>query len=143
MNTISRYSLLFLLLALGSSSFIMPKDRKPKKGKMCKTEKNCTDLENPCKCWCSVKCGPRDKTEDDEPIYFNKDEDPFGKGCYCQQRDLDLYDKNCAGKQKRKRVERKEVVVEEKVAESECPSCQTYTERVVESEPACTTCTAK
>ncbi len=59
----------------------------------CTTKDQCFNDKN-CQCWCSVKCGYRKKTANDSPLYIEND--PNGKFCYCQQRDIDLYDQNCA-----------------------------------------------
>ena len=45
------------------------------------------------KCWCSQKCGYRDKTDKDHPIYIENDRN--GKFCYCKQWDLDYFEENC------------------------------------------------
>lgn len=82
------YGLLGVIL-LGSS--ISAKDAV----KLC-DEKHCSDLnDKSCKCWCSVKCGPRAKGvggngEVDTPRW-NKEH----KKCFCQDRDEDLYVENC------------------------------------------------
>lgn len=54
-----------------------------------KNKRACQDLNNSCQCYCSWKCGPRDKQPDDKPIYVEND--PAGIYCYCKQRDLDNY----------------------------------------------------
>lgn len=54
---------------------------------ICPTKQTCKDKGNACQCWCSHKCGPRDKEEDDNPVYVN--DDPYGNYCYCKQWDLD------------------------------------------------------
>lgn len=54
-----------------------------------KNKRGCQDLNNPCQCYCSWECGPRDKTPDDKPVYVEND--PAGIYCYCKQRDLDHY----------------------------------------------------
>ncbi len=53
----------------------------------------CTDQisckNNPkCQCYCSVKCGPRDKKSTDNPIWVEKDN--LGHHCYCADRDWNL-----------------------------------------------------
>lgn len=57
---------------------------------ICPTKEDCTII-NQCKCWCSHKCGPRDKVKDDKPIFLMSD--PNGNYCYCNQWDLDNYDR--------------------------------------------------
>lgn len=53
----------------------------------CKTQISCKN--NPkCQCYCSVKCGPRDKKPTDQPIWVEKDE--LGHHCYCADRDWKL-----------------------------------------------------
>lgn len=72
-------------------------EEKPK----CTSETDCKNLKNECQCYCSFKCGFRDKIVEDDPITgVKKDEpiyipdDPNGKFCYCKQRDVDFYNKN-------------------------------------------------
>lgn len=55
---------------------------------ICPTKEDCTVI-NSCKCWCSHKCGPRDKVKDDKPVFLMSD--PNGNYCYCNQWDLDNY----------------------------------------------------
>lgn len=53
----------------------------------CKDQISCKN--NPkCQCYCSVKCGPRDKKPTDKPIWVEKDE--LGHHCYCADRDWNL-----------------------------------------------------
>ena len=59
----------------------------------CTNENSCINDKN-CQCWCSVKCGFRDKKSDDRPVYVENDSN--GKHCYCKQWDLDNYDMKCA-----------------------------------------------
>lgn len=55
----------------------------------CRTEKSC--VNNPkCQCYCSVKCGFRDKVEEDSPVWVEND--PNGKYCYCKEWDLNHYE---------------------------------------------------
>ena len=56
-------------------------------------KKGCQDLNSPCQCYCSVKCGPRLKKSDDKPVYVEND--PEGHYCYCKQWDLDNYKTKC------------------------------------------------
>lgn len=58
----------------------------------CTSKEACVSDPN-CQCWCSVKCGWRDKKEGDHPIYVKND--PNGKHCYCKQWDFDHYEDNC------------------------------------------------
>src|SRR6201984_2963687 len=75
-----------LILALGLLA-ACSSDPKAQCGKdNCATDPNC-------QCWCSVKCGYRDKTKDDHPVWIEND--PNGKGCYCKQWDHDHYEDNC------------------------------------------------
>jgi hypothetical protein len=57
---------------------------------ICPTKEDCTVI-NACKCWCSHKCGPRDKVKDDKPVFLMSD--PNGAYCYCNQWDVDNYDR--------------------------------------------------
>ena len=41
-----------------------------------------------CQCYCSIKCGPRDKKSTDKPIWVDKDD--LGHHCYCADRDWNL-----------------------------------------------------
>lgn len=57
------------------------------------TKPRCKDMisckNNPkCQCYCSVKCGPRDKKPTDKPIWVDKDD--LGHHCYCADRDWNL-----------------------------------------------------
>jgi len=52
----------------------------------------CQDRKNCDKCYCSFKCGPRDKKPDDTLIWI--EDDPNGIYCYCKQRDVDYFKKN-------------------------------------------------
>lgn len=61
---------------------------KPANDVICPTKEDCTVI-NACKCWCSHKCGPRDKVKDDKPVFLMSD--PNGNYCYCNQWDLDNY----------------------------------------------------
>lgn len=62
---------------------------------ICPTKEDCT-ITNQCKCWCSHKCGPRNKVKDDKPIFLMSD--PYGNYCYCNQWDIDNYDR-CKAKE--------------------------------------------
>ena len=92
----SKNYLLFLtLLTISFSNF------GEKKGKLCNGRKSCvsgvpgSNVKSSCQCYCSVKCGPREKEKDDRPVYVEND--PNGKYCYCKQWDLDNYSVNeCA-----------------------------------------------
>jgi len=64
-------------------------------GEKCKSKTMCTD-KSKCDCWCSQKCGYRKKTENDKPVYVEKD--AYGKFCYCKEWDLDHYEDNCIDK---------------------------------------------
>lgn len=88
----SKNYLLFLLISIVSFSILTAEDA------ICPTQQNCKNLNNPCKCYCSHKCGPRDKKADDRPIWIEND--PEGNFCYCKQWDLDNYKKRCAVKNK-------------------------------------------
>lgn len=52
-------------------------------------EERCKDLNDPCRCFCAYKPGPRDKTDDDMPVFIEND--PAGIYCYCKPRDLKKY----------------------------------------------------
>lgn len=55
----------------------------------CKTEANCEDINNNCQCFCAIARNSRDKVlGQDHPIFYQRHQDPFGKGCYCGARDL-------------------------------------------------------
>jgi hypothetical protein len=76
---------------------------------LCNTEEGCKNRDNKnCTCWCSVECGPRHKKPTDVgPLWKEGAEDKYGKKCYCQQRDIDLYEPNqCALKEKQKALEK-------------------------------------
>lgn len=61
-------------------------------GSQCQTREACMNDAN-CKCWCSVQCGYRKKTDNDSPVFIPNDRN--GKFCYCKQWDLDYYEDNC------------------------------------------------
>ncbi len=61
-------------------------------GPKCTTAENCAS-DPKCQCWCSRKCGFRNKKPDDSPIYITNDSN--GKFCYCKQWDFDNYQDNC------------------------------------------------
>ena len=58
----------------------------------CQTKDACM-TDRSCQCWCSVKCGFRNKEASDHPVYIAND--PNGKYCYCKQWDADHYEDNC------------------------------------------------
>ena len=77
--------LIVLSLALLSLSSIKSENQKS----FCITEANCEDINNSCQCYCAIERHPRDKVPgQDYPIFFQKEQDPYGKGCYCGARDL-------------------------------------------------------
>ncbi len=57
---------------------------------ICPSEYNCKVTKS-CQCWCSHKCGPRDKVADDKPVFLMSD--PNGNYCYCNEWDLLNYDR--------------------------------------------------
>lgn len=95
MNFVKNYLLLGIVLASFSlSECASKKSKKPR----CKTEKSCIN-DNSCECYCSRKCGFREKEENDQPVYVEND--PNGKYCYCKQWDLDNYKENCKNRRRR------------------------------------------
>jgi hypothetical protein len=89
----SKNSLFFLSLSallFGAFSGEAQNDQ----GTLCATTKSCSDPDNPCKCYCSKSCGPRDKQIDDNPIFVQ--DDPAENFCYCKQWDKDNYEDRCA-----------------------------------------------
>ncbi len=58
----------------------------------CADKDSCKN-DSKCQCWCSQKCGWRDKTSKDKPVYIETDSN--GKYCYCNQWDYDHYEGNC------------------------------------------------
>lgn len=61
-------------------------------------QEHCSNFnDKSCKCWCSIKCGPREKGVragvQDTPRWNKK-----YKKCFCQDRDENLYVKNCLSK---------------------------------------------
>jgi hypothetical protein len=54
--------------------------------KACRDKNNCLHNKT-CACYCSRKCGFRDKEEDDKPVYVK--DDPNGFYCYCKPWDRD------------------------------------------------------
>jgi hypothetical protein len=59
---------------------------KPNKPR-CTNQVSCKNNPN-CQCYCSVKCGPRDKKPTDKPIWVENDD--LGHHCYCADRDWNL-----------------------------------------------------
>ena len=58
----------------------------------CQTKEAC--LNDPkCLCWCAVKCGYRQKTAQDKPVYKNNDK--YGKFCYCKEWDYNEHENRC------------------------------------------------
>lgn len=57
---------------------------------ICPNKEKCTII-NECKCWCSHKCGPREKVKDDKPVFFMSD--PYGNYCYCNEWDVKNIDR--------------------------------------------------
>lgn len=54
------------------------------------SEENCANVRNKsCKCYCSVKCGPREKERGDMPRWNDETD-----RCMCAARDERLYYKN-------------------------------------------------
>lgn len=81
-----KYYLPFILLSTFSASPI----NSGSDSSICPTKGQCSDLTNPCKCYCSHECDPRDKKpEEDSPVFVA--DDPDGKYCYCKQWDLDNF----------------------------------------------------
>lgn len=76
------------LLFLGSS--ILAEDS----ADLC-DEKHCSDFnDKSCKCWCSVKCGPREKGVADNVVDTPRWNEEHKK-CFCQDRDEDMYIEHC------------------------------------------------
>lgn len=89
------YALLVCLACGGVVAGVIHHKRK-KAAEICNTKKAC--INDDCQCYCSMKCGFRDKTDDDRPVYIEND--PNGKHCYCKQWDLDNYqERDCAAKE--------------------------------------------
>jgi hypothetical protein len=55
---------------------------------LCNSDASCADKKNNCTCWCSVKCGPRDKKADDTPKTLQVA--PDKSICFCAERDIKL-----------------------------------------------------
>lgn len=80
--------LIIVLLTSSFLSFGSDAPYKPANDVICPTQEDCSII-NSCKCWCSHKCGPRDKVKDDKPVFLMSD--PYGNYCYCNQWDIDNY----------------------------------------------------
>jgi hypothetical protein len=80
---------LMLLLCIGT--FALVSAHKYDIPERWKTAKGCQESKD---CWCSMKCGPRQKKSDADmkPIFRD---DPEGTYCYCQHRDFCQRQKNC------------------------------------------------
>lgn len=90
----------FLLIALLCiSASLLEGGRRQPEAPICDSEEDCINNDD-CQCYCSVKCGFRDKTEDDRPVYIEND--PNGKNCYCKEWDHKNYKiRRCAQKERR------------------------------------------
>lgn len=62
------------------------KKQKQIKAEYANAKKNAENCKNSKTCYCGYKCGPRDRTKDDETIFVEND--PQGHHCYCKYRDL-------------------------------------------------------
>jgi hypothetical protein len=62
---------------------------------LCNSDASCADKKNNCTCWCSVKCGPRDKKAKDTLKTLTVA--PGKSMCFCAERDIKLADQ-CAAK---------------------------------------------
>lgn len=80
-------NLLFLLLSIG---VVVSADTQKVCGKDKVACKN--TVKQPCKCYCSDGCGPRQPKSDDDPQYI--EDDPNGNYCYCKPRDVENYEPN-------------------------------------------------
>lgn len=64
----------------------------------CTTEEDCINNDK-CQCYCSVKCGFRDKDmKQDRPVFVEND--PNGIHCYCKEWDLKNYKKRHCDRKK-------------------------------------------
>lgn len=86
---------LFLSLVCLATLAIADAPYKPANDEICPSKENCTNIKNECKCWCSHKCGPRDKVSTgdnpDKPVFLMSDKN--GNYCYCNQWDLENIDR--------------------------------------------------
>lgn len=80
-------NLLFLSLAVWFTACTSNADQTP-----AKSQGACLNDPNS-QCWCSRKCGYRNKEKTDNPIFIENDDN--GKFCYCKQWDRNYYKKNC------------------------------------------------
>lgn len=85
-----KYFLIVLVLGSLSSELIQAT------GRVCLTRATCSALNATCKCYCSKKCGFRDKEADDYPILIP--DDPEAKYCYCKPADLKEFSTSCKGR---------------------------------------------
>gem|GEM_PF-1948739 len=95
--------ILFLLTTvglLGCGELLLAKKAAAKKENICgKNKKSCLEDKN-CLCYCSRKCGPREKQSDDAPVYVEND--PNGKYCYCKPWDRDKFEEQMCAKREEK-----------------------------------------
>lgn len=77
-----------ILLLCAISIFFCKEIEARRKGRRsaCRTEESCLNDQN-CQCYCSVKCGFREKRPDDAPVFLEND--PYGNYCYCKAWDRD------------------------------------------------------
>ena len=91
---VKRFISLALLLVVAPACLTQQLQAAP--SKVCNAEQCSLANKNNCLCYCSVKCGPRKigSVAGDNPQYTYAKGDTqqkYGKRCFCQQRDIDLY----------------------------------------------------
>jgi hypothetical protein len=90
-----------LLLTLSSYAAIladMPMTEENEEKVLCTKDQCSKNNAKSCRCYCSVKCGPREITPTDSPKYDEADQQ-----CFCAPRDKSLYHRNsCDIRDKRK-----------------------------------------
>lgn len=100
--------IVILTLALLSMNIAQARHHKYSSGINCTSEQGCKDLYSNCQCFCAVKGDYRHKLpKQDHPIFFaNKQDDEFGKTCYCAIRDLKILEAQADGMPHYKAVEK-------------------------------------
>jgi hypothetical protein len=91
------FLVLIALFSYAAIAYDMPMIENEEKP-LCTQEECSKDNAKSCRCFCSVKCGPREITPTDTPKY-----DEFDQKCFCAPRDKFLYHRNgCSIRQQRK-----------------------------------------
>ena len=89
--------LLLALLCASTGALLEAKSQSTSYSQPMCTRASCATDPN-CECYCSVKCAPRQKDDEDRPVFANKDynANSVPAQCYCKENDLDEYNRQCS-----------------------------------------------